>query len=126
MNDFILKASRLIGEIQQLSVLVHMQTEMGCQFDFRSHVASVEFDLTPTKEIFNKRHNEIPPEELISSNFYIKVNKYWNSDDQAKQKTLARLLKIKRLLVNALKERGIDYGKLDYTIETVEYKQYVI
>lgn len=124
MNDFILKASRLVGEIQQLSVLVHMQTECGCQVDFSSHVAKFYFKLAPTKEIFGKRHERLKPDELIQSEFYI--SEYWNSDDLAKQKTLTKLLKIKRLLINTLRDKGIDYGKLDYTIETVEYKRYVI
>lgn len=127
MNDYILKASRLIGEIQQLSILVHMQTEMGCEVNFSSNVAEFTFQFTPTKEIFKKRFNEIPPEELIESQFYVNVKAGIRNDTELKQqRTLTKLLKIKRLLINALKEKGIDYGKLDYTIETVEYKRYVI
>jgi hypothetical protein len=127
MNDYILKASRLIGEIQQLSVLVHMQTEMGCEFRFTSHVAEVEFFFAPTKELFDQRFNRFPPEQLIRTDFYINEKEGIRNDTELeKQGTLTKLLKIKRLLINALKEKGIDYGKLDYTIKTVEYKQYVI
>ncbi|MFJ5713158.1 hypothetical protein [Neobacillus sp. NPDC093127] len=126
MNDYILKASRLIGEIQQLAVLVHLQTEMGCEIRFSSHVAQVTFHMAPTKEIFKNRYHDVSPEELIHSEFYIDVTEYRNNDELKKQKTLTKLLKIKRLLINSLKEKGIDYGKLDYTIETVEYKRYVI
>lgn len=126
MNDYILKASRLIGEIQQLSILVHLQTEMGCEVEFTSSVAQVDFQMAPTKEIFKQRFEKVKPEEIISSQFYINETQYRNNDDLKKQKTLTRLLKIKRLLINALKERNIDYGKLDYTIETIEYKRYVI
>ena len=126
MNDYILKASRLIGEIQQLSVLVHMQTEMGCEVRFTSNVAEVSFWLSPTKDSFKKRFNEILPEEIIYSEFYTNVTEYRNNDELKKQRTLTKLLKIKRLLIKALKEKGIDYGTLDYTIETVEYKRYVI
>jgi len=126
MNDYILKASRLIGEIQQLAVLVHMQTEMGCEVRFSSHVAEVSFWLAPTKDSFKKRFNGILPEEIIYSEFYINVTEYQNNDELKKQRTLTKLLKIKRLLIKSLKEKGIDYGTLDYTIETVEYKRYVI
>jgi ribosome biogenesis protein Tsr3 len=126
MNDYILKASRLIGEIQQLSVLVNLQTEMGCQFEFRSHVAKVDFVMAPNKDTFENRHISNASEEIISSAFYIDVDGHWNSTELKQQKTLTKLLKIKRLLINALKEKGINYGKLDYTIETVEYKRYVI
>jgi hypothetical protein len=127
MNDYILKASRLIGEIQQLSVLVHMQTEMGCEVKFSSNVAEVDFKMAPTKEIFHNRFKPVKPEELTISRFYIDIKAgYRNDNDLNQQKTLTKLLKIKRLLINALKAKGIDYGKLDYTIETVEYKRYVI
>lgn len=125
MNDYILKASRLIGEIQQLAVLVHMQTEMGCEVNFTSNVAEFTLCLAPTKEIFEKRFQKMVPEEIIKTSFYIHPD-YWNNTEQKQQRTLTKLLKIKRLLINALKEKGIDYGKLDYTIETVEYKRYVI
>lgn len=47
MIDYILKASRLIGEIQQLAVLVHIQTEIKCKFEFTSHVQEVEFLAAP-------------------------------------------------------------------------------
>jgi hypothetical protein len=127
LNDYILKASRLIGEIQQLSVLVHMQTEMGCEVRFSSNVAEVDYFFTPTKEIFKQRFDELPPEQLIRTSFYINEKEGIRNDTELKrQKTLTRLLKIKRLLINALKEKGIDYGKLDYTIQTIEYKRYVI
>jgi len=126
MSDYILKASRLIGEIQQLSVLVHMQTEMGCQFEFKSHVSEVSFRFAPTKEIFKNRFEEVLPEELIKSGFYIEVSEYRNRNESEQQYTLKKLMKIKRLLVDSLKERNIDYGTLDYTIETIKYKQYVI
>ncbi|MBO0961487.1 hypothetical protein J1P26_17410 [Neobacillus sp. MM2021_6] len=125
MNDYILKASRLIGEIQQLSILVHMQTEMGCEVDYSSNVAEVMFWLAPTKEAFKKRFKDIVPEEILHTSFYIRYET-WNNTESKQQKTLTKLLKIKRLLINALKEKNIDYGTLDYTIETVEYKRYVI
>lgn len=126
MNDYILRASRLIGEIQQLTILVHMQTEMGCKMTFSSHVAEFTFHLAPTKEIFNDRFKDVIPEELVRSQFYIKQDKYFNNNDFKRQQTLTKLLKIKRMLISSLKNKGIDYGKLDYTIETVEYKRYVI
>jgi hypothetical protein len=126
MNDYILKASRLIGEIQQLSVLVHMKTEIGCETEFSSNVAEFNFQMAPTKELFKQRFEPVKPEELIQSRFYLKVNEWFNNDEIKRQKTLTKLLKVKRLLINALKVKGIDYGKLDYTIETVEYKRYVI
>jgi hypothetical protein len=126
MNDYILKASRLIGEIQQLSVLVHMQTEIGCEVGFSSNVAGFRFQMAPTKEIFKNRFKDVVPEELIQSEFYIQVCEWLNNDELKRQKTLTKLLKIKRLLIDTLKARNIDYGKLDYTIETVEYKRYVI
>ncbi|MER2057334.1 MAG: hypothetical protein ABTA16_00840 [Niallia sp.] len=122
--DYILKTSRLIGEIQQLAVLIHLQTEMGCEVRFHSHVAEFEFYFAPTKKIFKKRFGEVPPEQLILTDFYVGLN--WNETEEDQQETLKKLMKIKRLLVNSLKEKCIDYGTLDYTIETIEYKQYVI
>lgn len=126
MNDYILKASRLIGEIQQLTVLVHMHTEIGCETQFSSNVAEFTFRMAPTKEIFKQRFEPVTPEELIKSRFYIDIKEFLNDSEPKRQRTLTKLLKIKRLLINALKVKGIDYGKLDYTIETVEYKRYVI
>jgi hypothetical protein len=126
MNDYILKVSRLIGEIQQLSILVHMQTEVACEVEFSCEVTQVDFQMAPTKEIFSQRFKPVKPEELISSKFYIAVDDWRNNDELKRQKTLTKLLKIKRLLINTLKAKGIDYGKLDYTIETVKYKRYVI
>lgn len=122
--DYYLKASRLIGEIQQLAVLVHLQTEMGCELRFASHVDLVEFHFAPNEEMFAKRFGELPPEQLIVTEFYVGLD--WNDTELKQQKTLKKLMKIKRMLVNSLKEKCIDYGKLDYTIETIEYKQYVI
>lgn len=126
MNDYILKASRLIGEIQQLAVLVHMQTENACEVRFNANVNQVEFYFAPTKEIFENRFKEIPPEQLIHTEFYISITKNWNNNASKQQNTLKKLLKIKRMLIDALKGNGIDYGTLDYTIETIEYKRYVI
>ncbi|MGI8351718.1 hypothetical protein NiCM35_18345 [Niallia circulans] len=122
--DYYLKASRLIGEIQQLAVLIHLQTEMGCEVRFHSHVEEFEFYFAPNKEMFVKRYGELPPEQLIVTEFYVGLN--WNETGLKQQKTLKKLMRIKRMLVNSLKEKNIDYGKLDYTIETIEYKQYVI
>jgi hypothetical protein len=122
--DYYLKASRLIGEIQQLAVLVHIQTEMGCEVRFHSNVSEFKFYFAPTKEIFKNRFGELPPEQLIETGVYVGLD--WNGTELKQQKTLKKLMRIKRLLVNSLKEKNIDYGKLDYTIETIEYKQYVI
>lgn len=121
MDDYILKASRLIGEIQQLAVLVHMQTELACEFNFSSNVSCVEFTLAPNKKIFKNRFEQIVPEEIIQSRFYTDDN-----TESKQQNTLKKLFKVKRLLIGVLKEKKIDYGTLDYTIETVEYKRYVI
>ncbi|MCE4051990.1 hypothetical protein [Bacillus sp. Au-Bac7] len=125
MNDYILKVSRLIGEIQQLAVLVHIQTEIKCKFEFTSHVQEIEFLAAPSEGVFDKRFDYPRPEELIESSFYIGVVT-WNETEKDQQRTIKKLLKIKRFLKNALKEKRINYGALDYSIETVEYKRYVI
>ncbi|MCL9637753.1 hypothetical protein L2095_23695 [Bacillus zanthoxyli] len=117
-TDYLLKVSRLIGEIQHLSTVVHLATEMEAEIKYSSHVNMIEFIFAPTQKIFEERFEISKPEELI-------IEILWLNHTSENEVT-KKLLNIKRLLKQALINKGIDYGKLDYTIETVEYKRYIV
>lgn len=120
-DEFYLKVSRLSGEIMQLGTLLTLSTEFFVKVEFSAHVEWM------TVGIYEKYDDYTEKENGIESGFIsLSIDEYRNDTPERKQKTIARLMRIKRMLINILKEKQIDYGKLDYTIQSVEYKQYVI
>ncbi|EKN67842.1 hypothetical protein P9E76_01720 [Schinkia azotoformans] len=120
--DFNLTVSRLIGEIQQLGTMITLCTEMIVEVEFRPHVKWTTVRIYKDDESFKKKIDGVE-----SGFIYVSTEeKYFNDTPEKQQFTIKRLMKIKRQLINILKEKQINYGKLDYTIKTVEYKQYVI
>lgn len=116
--NYSFQVSRLIGEVHHLSALVDLATDMKSEIKYSSHVNLIEFIFAPTQEIYNKRFERLEPDKLIHEQMWI------GTTDE--NKILKKLMKIKLFLKNALKEKDVDYGKLDYTIETVEYKRYIV
>ena len=117
-TDYLLQVSRLIGEIQHLSTVVHLATEMASDFDYLPYVKKVDFYFAPTKEMYEKRFESLQDEKVIKEELWMGI--------EHENYVIKKLMGIKRFLKSALKENGVDYGKLDYTIETVEYKRYIV
>lgn len=118
-QEFNLRVSRLAGEITQLAALITLETEMRVYVRFSANVNQIEVAIHPNG------YTELYGEEEIRNGLYLDTIS-WNNNDVSKQKTIKKLMKIKWYLINILKEKKIDYGIIDYSIETVEYKRYVI
>lgn len=118
--EFRLYVSRLVGEITHLATLIDLTTDLTTGIDYAGHVDQFTLNLAENREDFRNYKGKTN----ISSELYVAG---WSADTkEAKEHKISRLLKMKRKLKNILRDKGIDYGKLDYTIETVEYKKYVI
>lgn len=124
--NFNLKASRLVGEIQQLAVLINLETEMVCAVDYSPHVNKFEFSLCPDKETYMNRNATYNLDQVIESEFYLSSTDYWNDTQEKKEKSITKLIKIKRMLIKTIKSKGIDLKNPDLTHEQVVYQKLVI
>ncbi|WP_241475427.1 hypothetical protein [Priestia flexa] len=119
-TNYLLQVSRLVGEIQHLSTLVTLLTDMKSEVEYSSNVNKFSFVFAPTEEVFKKRFLAVPPDRLIEVEFYVK------HDYPGENYIIKELFKVKRFLKDALRNKGVDYGKLDYTTEMIEYTKYII
>lgn len=112
-KDLTLQRAKLAGEITTLAALITNSTEMDVFVQYSAHVDNLEIDLYQ-----NGWKSDRNRKNTLSYSCYI--------GEKQDPYSLKELYKIKRQLVQILKDKKINYKKLDYTTETTTYKKYYL
>lgn len=113
-----LKVASLIGEIQGLGYMVNAFTNYCVFVRYAGHVDRIEVHISASKE----KYNDYVVEGDVSANpdFY-----YKNFERGNAEAVMIELTKLKYQLRKILREKKIDYSKLDYEIEEVRHYKLV-
>ncbi|MDN6291538.1 MAG: hypothetical protein L0J35_00530 [Tetragenococcus halophilus] len=112
-KDLTLQRAKLAGEITTIAALITNSCEVDVFTNYSGHVDIFRVKIYP--EGWSSRckvNEEITMECWIGG--------------ECDSFSLIDLYKIKRQLVQILKDKNIDYDRLDYTTETVTYKKYYL
>lgn len=112
-KDLTLQRAKLAGEITTLAALITNSTEMDVFVQYSAHVDNLEIDLYQ-----NGWESDRNSKNTLSYSCYI--------GEKQDPYSLKELYKIKRQLVQILKDKNVDYDRLDYTTETVTYEKYYL
>ncbi|TLQ07598.1 hypothetical protein FEZ48_06350 [Marinilactibacillus psychrotolerans] len=112
-KDITLQRAKLAGEITTLAALITNSCDTDVFAGYSGHVDTFRVKIYPEGwRTRCKANEEITIECRIGG--------------ECDSFSLIDLYKIKRQLVQILKDKNVDYDRLDYTTETVTYKKYYL
>ncbi len=114
-----LTVAKLVGEITTLSYLIQNFTDCALDTRYSGFVNQVDVRIAGSHQDFMDSSSE----RLVTEQFYLTE---FRSTGVPSKTIVTRLLKVKASLLKILEDKQIDYKSLGYTIETVEYKRYLL
>lgn len=112
-KELTLQRAKLAGEITTLATLITNSTEADIFVEYHGHIDKFEMTIY-SKGWGSDRNNE----NTIDSSCYI--------GEEHDPYSLTDLYKAKRQLVQMLKDKELNFERLDYTTETITYRKHYL